>query len=565
MMPTPPIILLRQGTDMSQGKGQILSNIDACLTAAELVRTTLGPRGMDKLIYDADRKKTTISNDGATIMKTLEVAHPAASTLVDISISQDAEVGDGTTSVVVLAGEFLKEARQFVEIGVHPQVIIRGLRQALRIALKRLEEVAVSLRDKSRDELRTMLIRCAETTLQSKIVSAQKELFSRMCVDAVFSLGEDLEINNIGIKKVAGGSMQDSFLVDGVAFKKTFSYAGFEQQKKLFHNPKILLLDRELELKSISASAEVAIDNVDEYKKVWQAEWKRIYDELEAIVKSGAQIVLSRQAIGDLATQYFADRGVFCAGRVPDDDLSRAAKATGATVQNIVSELSAGILGTCELFEERQIGNERFNVFTGYLQAKTATIVIRGGADQLLEEADRSLHDAIMIIRRMMKHSAVVAGGGAIEMELSKSVREQARTIAGKEQAIMLAYARALEVIPRQLADNAGFDSMDIMNKLRKAHAESKTWFGVDIQEGGVIDTFETFVWEPVLIKRNALEAATEAACLILSVDMTVVHPQAEAPPPMPKRGGPGIAQQGMAGMMGRAPGVRAFKGRGGR
>jgi T-complex protein 1 subunit eta len=331
----------------------------------------------------------------------------------------------------------------------------------------------------------------------------------------------------IGIKKQTGGSMEDSILIEGVAFKKTFSYAGFEQQPKKLIKPKVLLLNIELELKSEKDNAELKIDDVEKYQSMVEAEWNIIYDKLDKIVKSGAHVVLSRLAIGDLATQYFADRGIFSAGRVVDEDMKRVAKATGASTQTTVNNIVPEVIGSCELFEERQIGGERYNFFTGCPEAKTATIILRGGGEQFNDEAERSLHDAIMIVRRAKKYASVVPGGGAIEMEVSKYLKEYSRTIKGKQQLIMNAYAKALEVIPRQISDNAGFDSIDILNKLRQQHAKGAKSFGVDIRDGGVCDTFEQFVWEPSLIKLNSLTAATEAACLILSIDETVKNPKA--------------------------------------
>jgi len=553
-MMQPQIILLKEGTDVSQGKAQLISNINACIAVVDVVRTTLGPRGMDKLVHDD--KGTTISNDGATIMKLLDIVHPAAKILVDIAKSQDAEVGDGTTTVVLLAGEFLREAKPFIEDGVHPQLIIRAFRAAANLVVKKVKELAVSIEGKSLVEKKSLLEKCAATTLSSKLVGGEKEFFAKMVVDAVTSLGQDSRLNMIGIKKVQGGTMRDSFLVNGVAFKKTFSYAGFEQQRKKFEKPKILLLNVELELKSEKENAEVRLSDPTQYQSIVDAEWNIIYDKLDKCVKSGAKIVLSRLAIGDLATQYFADRDVFCAGRVMEEDLHRVATATGASVQTTVNNVIPDVLGLCEIFEERQVGNERFNIFTGCPGGETATIVLRGGADQFIEEAERSLHDAIMIVRRALKNSNVVAGGGAIDMELSRYLRQHARTIAGKSQLFINSYAKALEVIPRQLCDNAGFDATDVLNKLRQKHALASgegALYGVDINTGGIIDTYASFVWEPSVVKINALTAATEAACVVLSVDETIKNPKSES-------------AQGEAAMGGRGRGMGGMRGgRGGR
>ncbi|EER02296.1 T-complex protein 1 subunit eta, putative [Perkinsus marinus ATCC 50983] len=528
----PNIILLKQGTDSSQGIPQIISNINACEVIADIVRTTLGPRGMDKLIHSANREPT-ITNDGATVMSLLNISHPAAKLMSDISKAQDDEVGDGTTSVVLLAAELLKEAKMFLEEGLPPRALLKGYRKALELALDKLEEVAVDLTAKAPEEKRAMLVKCAETTLNSKLVSGQKKFFSDMVVSAVLMLDQDsLPVNMIGFKKVPGGSLTESRLVDGVAFKKTFSYAGFEQQPKYFKNPKILLLNLELELKAEKDNAEVRISNPDEYQEIVDAEWNVIYEKLDNIAKSGAQVVLSRLPIGDLATQYFADRNIFCAGRVDQDDMNRTLLAVGGSVQTTVNGLTDDVLGTCGNFEEIQIGNERYNIFHQCPQSKSATIILRGGAAQFIEEAERSLHDAVMVVRRALKCSKIVGGGGAIELELSRYLREYSRTCTGADQAVINYYARALECIPRTLAKNSGADATDLLNKLRYKHAEGLVgrWYGVDCYNCDITETVENFIWEPVVVKRNALAAATEAACMILSIDETVTNPKSEQP-----------------------------------
>uniref|UniRef100_A0A7S1D5A9 CCT-eta n=1 Tax=Cyclophora tenuis TaxID=216820 RepID=A0A7S1D5A9_CYCTE len=302
---------------------------------------------------------------------------------------------------------------------------------------------------------------------------------------------------------------------------------------KKFENPKILLLNVELELKSEKENAEVRISDPEQYQSIVDAEWQVIYDKLDACVQSGANIVLSKLPIGDLATQYFADRGLFCAGRVDDGDLKRVAKATGGAVQTTTNGLYDGILGTCGLFEEKQMGDERFNVFTDCPAKLTSTIVLRGGSEQFIAESERSIHDALMVVRRCLKSRAVVAGGGAVEMEVANYLREHALTIEGKGQLIVSAYAKALEIVPRQLCDNAGFDSTDVLSALRRKHAQEKgtgTWYGVDIANGGICDTFELGVWEPSDNKSNSLGAATEAACVILSIDETIISPRSQDP-----------------------------------
>lgn len=349
-----PIILLKEGTESDQGKAQIINNISACQLVASTIKTTLGPRGMDKLIIDG-KGTVTITNDGATILKKLDVVHPVARTIVDIAKSQDAEIGDGTTSVVVLASEFLKEAKPFIEEGVHPQIVIRSFRKALDIVLTRLDEIAVKL-DGQSDEI---FMKCASTTLSSKMIAQKKEFFARLVVDAVKSLDEYLAMDMIGIKKVNGGALEDSQLIKGVAFKKTFSYAGFEMQPKRYEKPKIALLNIELELKAERDNAEIRVDSVADYQSIVDAEWKILYDKLDKIASSGAKVVLSKLPIGDVATQYFADRDMFCAGRVSEDDLKRTMRACGGNILTTCSDLTDDNLGLCGLFEEKQIGGER--------------------------------------------------------------------------------------------------------------------------------------------------------------------------------------------------------------
>ncbi|XP_055522280.1 T-complex protein 1 subunit eta [Leucoraja erinacea] len=539
-MMSAPVILLKEGTDTSQGTPQLVSNINACQVIAEAIRTTLGPRGMDKLIVD-DRGKATISNDGATILKLLDVVHPAAKTLVDIAKSQDAEVGDGTTSVTLLAAEFLRQIKSYVEEGLHPQIIIRSFRTATQLAVEKIKSIAVTVKKDDKELQRELFEKCAATALSSKLIAPQKDFFSKMVVEAVMILDDLLPLKMIGIKKVQGGGLEESQLVAGVAFKKTFSYAGFEMQPKKYTKPKIALLNVELELKAEKDNAEVRVANVEDYQAIVDAEWSILYDKLEKVHLSGAKVVLSKLPIGDVATQYFADRDLFCAGRVPEEDLKRTMMACGGSIQTSINAMTDDVLGQCEQFEEAQVGSERYNFFTGCPKAKTCTILLRGGSEQFMDETERSLHDAIMIVRRAIKNDSVVAGGGAIEMEISKYLRDYSRTIPGKVQLLIGAYAKALEVIPRQLCDNAGFDATNILNKLRAKHAQGGVWYGVDVNNEDIADNFEACVWEPAIVRINALTAASEAACLILSVDETIRNPRSTMDPSAAKSRGKGM------------------------
>jgi T-complex protein 1 subunit eta len=430
--------------------------------------------------------------------------------------------------VTLLSGEFLRVIKTFIEDGVHPQVIIQGYRMALKATQDKLKELAVPVDKANPEKFREMLVRCAGTALNSKLISGQKRFFSDIAVDAIMQIEDSLDLLKIGMKRVPGGSVTDSQLVRGVAFKKTFAYAGFEQQPKKFTDARVAVLNVELELSKERGNAEVRVHDVKQYQEIVEAEWKIIYRKLDLIVQSGAKIVLSRLPIGDLATQYFADRDVFCAGRVEPGDLARICAATGAVMQTSLNDLSDSVLGRVGAFEERQVGGERFNFFEKCPFSRTCTVLLRGGSDQFIAEAERSLHDAIMIVKRAVVHHSVVGGGGAIEMELSKHLKAYAKTITSKLQLIVEAYAGALEVIPRTLSENAGFDCTEIVTRLRSAHTDGQTWAGVDIDNEGICDTYEKFVWEPSLVKMNAIAAATEAACLVLSVDETVKNAAAQ-------------------------------------
>jgi T-complex protein 1 subunit eta len=478
--------------------------------------------------------------------------HPAARILVDIARSQDAEVGDGTTSVVVLAGEILKEIREHVEQGVSAQVIIKGLRRASAMAVNKVKEIAVATAEGAQ---RDTLEKLAATAMNSKLIKRNAPFFTKMVVDAVLTLDQDdLNEKLIGMKKIPGGSLTDSLFVNGVAFKKTFSYAGFEQQPKSFTKPKIVCLNVELELKAEKDNAEVRVEQVSEYQAIVDAEWQIIFQKLEAVQATGAKVVLSKLPIGDLATQYFADRDIFCAGRVASEDMERVVQATGATVQSTCSDMLPEHLGTCGAFEERQIGGERFNFFSECPSARTCTLVLRGGAEQFIAEVERSLHDAIMVVKRAVRNRTIVGGGGATEMEVSAHLHRFAdRDIPHKQQAIVKSFARALEIIPRQLCDNAGFDATDVLNKLRVEHRKGGVWAGVDFTNEGVADMMERFVWEPALVKINAIQAATEASCLILGVDETIRNEESQAPQAPGRPLPPGAAQRALRGR-GRPP-----------
>ncbi|KAK6016366.1 putative T-complex protein 1, eta subunit [Ostertagia ostertagi] len=423
--------------------------------------------------------------------------------MVDIAKSQDAEVGDGTTSVVVLAAEILKRMKPFIEDGVHPQLLIRAITKAseevstntvrrllfdyhFNAFLKALDHLSkLAIKIEGEKELREMLVKCAMTTLSSKLVSQEREFFAEMVVDAVNILDESLPLNMIGIKKVSGGNLNESRLVRGVAFQKAFSYAGFEMQPKHYKDPLVALLNIELELKAEKDNAEMRLTTVEDFQAVVDAEWSILYEKLQKIHDSGAKIVLSKLPIGDVATQWFADRDMFCAGRIPQEDLDRVMAACGGSILTTVSQIDESVLGKCATFYEQQVGSERYNFFEGCAKAHACTLLLRGGAEQFIAETERSLHDAIMIVRRAKKNDSVI--------------------------------------IPQQLCYNAGIDAIDILNKLRHRHSLGEIWAGESISiKRKLVTTLAACIWEPSVVKKNAIIAATEAVCLVLSIDQTV-------------------------------------------
>ncbi|GKT34506.1 T-complex protein 1 subunit eta [Aduncisulcus paluster] len=570
----------------------VVQNINACYSISSLLATTLGPRGCDKLITELNGH-TTSSNDGATIIKLLDVVHPAARLLLDISTSQDVEIGDGTTTVVLIAGELLSAAKPFIHDGVHPRPLIEAFRKSCALCVDHLKKVAIKPEGaRGTPEFRDRLKKLASTAMNSKLISAHKGLFSEIVVSAIEGLDEDLDLDMIGIKEVLGGSLSDSVLIDGIAFEKSFSYAGFEQLPKIFKDPIISCVHIELEKKAERDNAQVKLDDPEKYREIIEAEFKRLYTQLDDIISCGANVILSDLPVGDLATQYCAKYGVFVAGRIDSTDLKRVADATHSKIISSTSGLKAykkkfeelkkadpdtkhAIFGTCKKFEETQVGKKRYSNFTGCPSHTARTIILRGGAEQFIKETERSLHDALEVVRRAIKAPDMVAGGGAIDMQLSCMLRKHAKTIPGKEQVFMKAFADALEIIPRQLSSNAGFDITKVMNKLRAAHTVAQSapgkepcWLGVDIEsDSDVCDTMKSHVWEPVLIKLNAIKSATEAACMILCVDETISAPQDDAQQLREGRERQAMIKRRLdaAGMQGHVGGMQAFQGRGGK
>lgn len=495
--------------DTREGKPQLLANIETWKKVADYIATTFGPYGLDKMFVSKDGG-IMMTNDGATILKRKKFSQPAARLLVSISENQDDEVGDGTTSVVLLASELLQKLKPLIKESFPLEVIVDTLEFFKVFCLEKLETMKIAYDD-------NMLHRIAETAISSKILKHEREHFGRIVVEAMKSIDYERK-ELLGIKKVPGGSIRDSFLVQGVAFEKCFTYAGYEQQPKMIRDPKVACLSVELEWKAERDNAEVRISDVNEYQRVVDAEWKIIRDKLDQIIASGANVVLSSLPIGDYATQYFARRGVFCSGRVEKSDLQRVAQFCGCVVQCTTSCLK---VGTCEAFEERQIGKLRYNFFTGG-PGTASTILLRGPGAIALDEVERSLEDALMVVRKTLKTREVVCGAGSVEMQLSRLVREKVAEFDNKQLFVGMCIAQSLEVIPFTLATNFGLDATAVVQQLRKHHSRGDFFYGIDLKVG-VSDVHQAFVFEPLSVKQNMIKAAFSAASSLVLVDSTII------------------------------------------
>lgn len=508
---------IEERIDNRQGKQQILSNIKILNNLASYLKTTLGPFGLDKLIINEN--KFLITNDGATIIKNLNLKHPITKLMESISIAQDDEIGDGTTSVVLLTIEILNSLKEYIE-KYDVSIICSYLEEILEFCLKKLADNSLALENilKKENFNEEKILSCvAKTALTSKILKNEKEYFSSLIIKAL-NISDD-----IYIKKIKGGSVSDSTVFNGIAFEKCFTYAGYEQQPKKITNAKILLTTVELEWKSERENAEMKIDNVLEYQKIVDAEWEIIKSKLDFIIQTGANVVFSSSPIGDYATQYFARFGIFCSGRVSQTDIKKMAKVfdtkilTGLSSKNTEKK----ILGECSLFEEKQIGNLRYN-YIHY--EKAATFILRGPGDEVINEIERSLNDALMVVKKNKnKELRIVTGGGSNEISISLALKNQAMEFETEKMFIFNAVAQALENLVTILANNFGIDSLLTMNKLTKLHNNGYLFSGISTGEEMTGDMKKMEVFEPYQLKANILKNAINAVCTILMIDSTIL------------------------------------------
>ncbi|TFG10432.1 thermosome subunit [Candidatus Heimdallarchaeota archaeon] len=511
-----PVYILKEGTERSRGKDAQRNNITAARAVSEAIRSALGPKGMDKMLID-NFGDTTVTNDGATILKEIEVSHPAAKFLIDISKTQDQETGDGTTSVVVLAGELLKQAEELLDMDIHPSMIIEGYKLARFKAEEILNEMAI---DVPFDDEKTMKA-VAETSMASKIVSGEKTALSEIVVKAVKSVTEDkdgkkfVDIDNIQIQKKKGGSLTDTKLIDGIIMDKEFVHS--DMPKKI-HDAKILLLDKGLELSKTEIDAKINITSPDQIQAFLDNEHEMLKEMADKIIASGANLVLCQKGIDDIVQHYLAKKGVSAVRRIKKSDMEKLVKATGAKISTSLDDLEKYI-GKANLAEEKSIGDDNMIFVTGCDNPKAVSIVIRGGTDLIVDEADRAIHDALCVVRQVIHDKKVVPGGGAPEIRISQKLSDFAMGHGSKVQLAIEKFAKAMEIIPRTLAENAGLDPIDVLSELHGKHSQNGHVFGVNPFKAKVDDMAKLNVFEPISVKKQAISSAAEAAEMILRID----------------------------------------------
>ena len=501
----------------SNSFSKIISNIDACIRVVEMIKTTLGPSGMDKFIqYEEDR--TLITNDGATIMNILRPENEISKILIEIAKSQDFEVGDGTTTVCLICGDLLQLAKELLIEKVHPRNICKIFKKGARIATQVLKETSFEPPTCDLKLLKKILMSCCATSLNSKLISGKRHIFAEIIVSTCLIMGREFDPNMVSVKTILGGAINDSFFIKGICIKKPFSYAGFEKQTKKYYYPLLLLLNIELEIKAEENDAETRLNSMVKFKKVIDAEWSIIYEKLDRISETKIKAVFSTQTIGDLATQYFAERGIICGGRLSTDEIMKISKGTGARLISAVSDINHITMGKCGILEEKQIGTERYIFILG-CNNKATTIILRGSSNKFLDETKRCLNDGIMVARRVLKNQAICGGAGAVEMKIAAKLRKYVKTVTGKNHTILTKFAQALEIIPKTICENAGLDSISILSSLRSIHDNTESWDGICVETGTIFNAFENYIWEPMIVKTHAIQAATEAACTVLSID----------------------------------------------
>ncbi len=542
-----PVILLKEGTSETKGRDAQRNNIQAAKIIAEIVQSSLGPRGMDKMLVDS-LGDVTITNDGATILKEIDVQHPAAKMLVEISKTTDSEVGDGTTSVVILAGALLENAESLLNQDVHPTIIVDGYRKAAKKAIQFLQDIA----DKISANDRSILLKVAKTSMQTKLVRKDSDQLADLTIKAVLAVankdGEKFSVDedDIKVEKKAGASIRDSEIIQGIVLDKEIVHGGMP---KRIVDAKIALINTALEISKTETDAKINITNPQQLKAFLDEENRMLKTMVDKVIGSGANVVLCQKGLDDMAQHYLTKAGVLAVRRIKESDLTKLAKATGARIVTNLDDLFEKDLGTAELVEERKIEEDRWVFIEGCKHPKSVTLLLRGGSQRVVDEVERSIHDAIMVVKDVMENPSIVAGGGAPETFTATKIRSWAKTLEGREQLAAEKFADALETIPLTLAENAGMDPIDTLASLRSRQIKGEKWTGVDVMKARIANMKSSDIIEPLLVKLQIVSAASEVACMILRIDDVVAVSKSAGPPPGAEGGMPPGAGGGMGGM----------------
>ncbi|MFX1294208.1 MAG: thermosome subunit beta [Promethearchaeota archaeon] len=541
-----PVLILKEGTERSRGKDAQKNNIAASKIIAEAVRTTLGPRGMDKMLVDS-LGDVTITNDGATILDEIDVQHPAAKMMVEIAKTQDQEVGDGTTTAVVIAGELLKKSEELIEAKIHPTTIAAGYRKAALKAQEALKNMATEI-DINSKSINQVVI----TSLNSKAIKGYKARFADIAVRAVQAVKEKrgekwfVDIDQIQIQKKRGKSLADTEMIDGIVIDKEIVHTDMPKSIK---NAKIALLNIALEIKKTEFDSEIRITDPTQIQAFLDEEEKILKGFVEKIKNVGATMVFAQKGIDDTAQHFLATAGISAVRRVKKSDMEKLQRATGAAIIMNLDDLKEDDLGVAGFIEERKIGDDKMVFVTEAKQLKAVSIVIRGGVEHVVDEAERGLHDALCVAKDVIIDNKIVGGGGASEIEIAKQLRDYAAKVGGREQLAVEAFAEAMEVIPKTLSENAGLDPIDILVKLRAKHESNGKNIGIDVFDGEIKDMLVAGITEPLVVKVQAIKSSAESASMILRIDDVIASKASEGPPMPP--GGMGGMPPGMGGMGG--------------
>jgi len=534
-----PVLILKEGTARRRGKEAQRNNIMAARIISEVLRTTLGPRGMDKMLIDS-LGDITITNDGAAILDEVEVEHPAAKMMVEVAKTQDDMVGDGTTTAVVLAGELLRRAEELLDQNIHPTVIVSGFRKAAQMAVETLDKLGTTVDINDRQTLKKV----AMTSMASKAVGAAKEHLAEIAIDAVKQITEQrgdkwvADIDQVQITKKEGKSLFDTQLVKGIIVDKEVVHPGMP---KRIENAKIALLDVALEVEKTEFSAEIRIRDPTQMKAFLDQETRMLKEMVDKIRASGADVMSCQKGIDDMAQHFLAKEGILAARRVKQSDMEKLSRATGGRIISNLDDLKAQDLGKAGLVEERKVGEDKMVFVENCKHPRSVAILIRAGLERMVDEAERAMNDALSVVSDVIEYNKIVAGGGAIESEIARKLRGYATEVGGREQLAIEAFAESLEIVPKTLAENAGLEPIDIMVGLRSAHEKARGEAkGVNVFTGKIMDMYGEGVIEPLRVKEQAVKSAAEAASMILRIDDVI----AATKPKEPK--GPGAPAEGM-------------------